>query len=305
MIDAVLIWISTNTPELALSNLTDIYETVSRETGEVIHKGMLKNLRVKVTGGGVSINGSLPKFHIGNNYLTLTRDGVEEAIEELSDLLSLPIGQAKVFRLEVGTNLVMDNPLIQYFRMLGSSGRYHRIELKHGVLYKNSLRGLLFYDKKADMKRHKEQIPESLSGKYLLRYERKLNRRLAKQCHRQEVPTSLLYEEGFFSELIDGWEADYFAIDKAKRLVLESADILKSSKQFDRTLAANDIRALGQDKVLAWLDDHKTALSKVQRSRMRQHIRTLFRAKTLSETADDILELDAKIRQAAQFYREM
>src|ERR1044072_5055618 len=129
MIDAVQMWISTNTPEIVLSNLNDRCETVSHETGEVVNKGLLKKLRVKVTGGGVSINGSLAKFHFGNNYKTLTRSDTERAIAELSDQLNLPIGQAKVFRLEVGTNLIMEKPINQYWRMLGSAGRYERLEL--------------------------------------------------------------------------------------------------------------------------------------------------------------------------------
>ena len=104
--------------------------------------------------------------------------------------------------------------------------------------------------------------------------------------------------------MVDGWEADYFSIDKAKQLVLESADILKSSKQFDQTFAANNIRTLREDKVLALLDAHKADLTKIQHSRRRRHIRKISSAKTLSETEAGIIELDIKIRQAAQFYRE-
>jgi hypothetical protein len=305
MIDAVQMWISTNTPELALSNLSDIRETVSQETGEVVNRGMLKNLRVKVTGGGVSIDGSLPKFYLGNNYLTLTRQGVEQAIEELSGQLSLPLVQAKLYRLEYGTNFIMKQPVKPYFRLLASSGRFERVEYKYGLQFKTTHRVLSFYNKERDMRRRRESIPENLIGKPLLRYERKLNGRLSHHFGGQEILLRNLCEADFFVELVNGWERDYFSINKLRRLTLPGTEDLRSTKRFDRALAAYATLTVGEGELLAIVDDHKEALGKQQASRLRCHIRDLVGAKTLSETEDDIIELDTKIRQAAQFYREM
>jgi hypothetical protein len=303
MIDSVCLWIESSSTERAINNLSNVKEIADCSTGEILHTGYLKNLRVRATGCGASVIGSLAKFHLGNNYQTLTRQTTEEAIQELSDALSLPVERARVYRLEVGSCLVMRRPVGQYWSFLGSSGRYERVEYKHGLLYKNSRRALTFYDKAKDLKRHKEPIPEIINGRNLLRYEVKLNKRVADQLGKREVLAGSLYEEDFYIKLLGRWEAEYFLINKINRPRLVSVELMKSVQQFNRYLAVVGLRALGEQEVLAMLEQCKESLSKLQRSRLRDRIRELTNAKNLTEADESILELDSKIKQAAQFYR--
>lgn len=304
MIDTVRLKLVCDETDLLVNSLTDPKEIVNRTTGEIKYEGKSKNLVVLVDGSKISISGSLAKHHLGSNYQTLTRETTKRAIEELSDHLLLPIEQAKVFRIDVGVNLLMDNPILEYCRLLYSAGRYHRREQKYGLLYSNSLRALAFYDKNQDLKRCRESIPKDLKGKHLLRYERRVYRRLAKQFGRKEITANLLYDENFFNELIDGWESEYFSIGKAKHLELGSVEIMKSTKQFDRTLAAHAIQIEGEGKFLAMIDDQKGELTKTHRSRMKSHIRNLASTKTLEETEQSIFELNEKVREAAELFRQ-
>jgi hypothetical protein len=303
MIDSVCLWIESSSTEKAINNLSNVKEIADCSTGEIIHTGYLKNLRVKATVNGVSTNGSLAKFHMGNNYQSLTRQTTEGAIQELSDALSLSVERARVYRLEIGSCLEMRRSVGQYWRFLGSSGRYERVEYKGGLLYKNSKRALTFYDKAKDLKRHREPIPEIINGRNLLRYEVKLNKRVAEQLGKKEVLAGSLYDEDFYIKLLDRWEAEYFLINKINRPRAVSVELLKSVKQFDRLLAIVGLRTLGEQEVLATIEQWKDSLSKLQCSRLRSHIIDLTKAKNLTEPDEGILELDSKIKQAVQCYR--
>src|SRR5690625_930228 len=80
-------------------------DTTAHEKQDQIHySGSLNNLRVYVSERGVSIQGSLSKYHLSDNMQTLRRQDTEQAIQRLSDDLHLPIKEAQVSRVDFAHN---------------------------------------------------------------------------------------------------------------------------------------------------------------------------------------------------------
>src|SRR5690625_7853433 len=59
--------------------------TAHEKGNELYYSGALNNLRVYVSERGVSIQGSLSKYHLSDNMQTLRRQDTEQAIQRLSD----------------------------------------------------------------------------------------------------------------------------------------------------------------------------------------------------------------------------
>jgi len=85
------------------------------ESGRVV-SGILGDInsnhfKVTVSSRGVNIkDGSLCKFHLGDNFKTLSRSETQKAIEQLSDTLHLPIEKACVSRIDIAQNFIVQNP---------------------------------------------------------------------------------------------------------------------------------------------------------------------------------------------------
>jgi hypothetical protein len=80
--------------------------------GETVIAGKLGNFAVTVGQGVVNIkNGSLCKWHLGDNFQTLGRSDAKRAIEKLSDTLHLPVNKATVARLDIAQNFIVRQPV--------------------------------------------------------------------------------------------------------------------------------------------------------------------------------------------------
>lgn len=101
-------------------------DMVYPDTGEVRTFGNYKNLRVKLNGNNTSITGSLAKYYFGDNLQQLTRKDTERAIEKISDYLQLPVSEANIFRLDIGANFILDEPLYNYYTCLGNLSRFKK-----------------------------------------------------------------------------------------------------------------------------------------------------------------------------------
>ncbi|MEG1800526.1 MAG: phage/plasmid replication protein, partial [Oscillospiraceae bacterium] len=88
--------------------------------GGTVISGDLNGYKISVSERGVNIkDGSLCKYHLGDNFQTLGRGDTERAIERLSDTLHLPVSEAKVTRLDVAQNFIMNHPPMVYMNHLG------------------------------------------------------------------------------------------------------------------------------------------------------------------------------------------
>jgi len=304
MFDTVTIFLE-QTPAAAVSNsLSEIQEITNTNTGETFFSGNLKNLKVKVKSNGVSLFGSLAKFHLGNNLETLTRKDTEQAIEELSDTLSLPMHKGKVYRFDVAQNFVLANPLYEYLSQFGDARYFKKSELKNkkSLLYTNSKRAMSFYDKLAELKKQRESIPAMFQHRNVLRYEIQFRHKIAAQFHQQSITAAQLFDESFYISAVNQWHSNYFSIHKKKQVKFQ-INTIKDVRKFKDQLALGHIQTIGEQEIISMIEQSKNELSKMQYQRLKQKVREITNSKALTESSEVIAELDTKVNQVAMYYR--
>ena len=306
MIDTVTLWLETR-DALGVKFLGDAREQVSLETGEVRVFGNYKNLRVHCNSSGISLKGSLSKYELGDNLQRLTRGKVQMAIERLCDVTSLNWKRAKVYRLDVGTCLVVKQPCSTYLRGLGELPRYQRSEQgENGLLYTSSTKALSFYDKIKEVRRKQERLPSVFEGLNILRYELQCRQRLQDVFKVPEILAETLYNETFYIQALSLWRDSYFAIHKQGKLKFNPKMLVGLNvKKLESSLAAIALRELGEREVLAMIQAARKGgyLTKIQAKRLRAKVRELATLPAIIEPSEAMLELDAKVKQAVQFYR--
>jgi hypothetical protein len=292
---------------LGVKFLGDAREQVSLETGEVSVFGNYKNLRVHCNSSGISLKGSLSKYELGDNLQRLTRGKVQMAIERLCDETLLNWKRAKVYRLDVGTCLVLKQPCSNYLRGLGELPRYQRCEQgENGLLYTTSTKVLSFYDKIKEVRRKQERLPSVFEGLNILRYELQCRQRLQDVFKVPEILAETLYNETFYIQALSLWRDSYFAIHKQGKLKFNPKMLVGLNvKKLESSLAAIALKELGEREVLAMIQAARKGglLTKIQAKRLRAKVRELATLPAIIEPSEAMLELDAKVKQAVQFYR--
>ena len=209
------------------TNITNHLEKAKVETdqttGETRTKGTMNGLSIGVLGGGVFVEGSLPKYHYGSNIYPLDREGTKECIEMISDTLGIEMSGADVVGIEFGTTFMMQYKVSAYLAKLGEMSRLQRYNFNADTLYykgsgKVQPRVYTFYDKLADCKAKHLPYPIDFEDKNLLRYEMRLKGRLAYQLGVPEVKASTLYDRQFYRELVRRYQDSYFSISKINEL---------------------------------------------------------------------------------------
>ena len=209
------------------TNITNHLEKAKVETdqttGETRTKGTMNGLSIGVLGGGVFVEGSLPKYHYGSNIYPLDREGTKECIEMIGDTLGINMSGADVVGIEFGTTFMMQYKVSAYLAKLGEMSRLQRYNFNADTLYykgsgKVQPRVYTFYDKLADCKAKHLPYPIDFEDKNLLRYEMRLKGRLAYQLGVSEVKASTLYDRQFYRELVRRYQDSYFSISKINEL---------------------------------------------------------------------------------------
>jgi hypothetical protein len=306
MVDTVTLWFETK-DALGVKFLGDAREQVSLETGEVSVFGNYKNFRVHCNSSGISIKGSLSKYELGDNLQRLTRGKVQMAIERLCDETLLNWKRAKVYRLDVGTCLVLKQPCSTYLRELGELPRYRRCEQgESSLLYVTSTKALSFYDKVREVRRKQERLPSAFEGLNVLRYEIQFRNRLKDVFKLPEILAETLYNETFYIRALSLWRDSYFAIKKQGKLKFNPKMLVGLNvKKLESSLAAIALKELGEREVLAMIQAARRGglLTKIQAKRLRAKVRELATLPAIIEPSEAMLELDSKVKQSIQFYR--
>ena len=306
MVDTVTLWLETK-DALKVKFLDNAREQVSLETGEVSVFGNHKNFRVHCNSFGISVKGSLSKYELGDNLQRLTRGKLQMAIERLCDETLLNWKRAKVYRLDVGTCLVVKQPCSTYLRGLGELPRYQRSEQgENGLLYTSSTKALSFYDKIKEVRRKQERLPSAFEGLNVLRYELQCRQRLQDVFKVPEILAETLYNETFYIQALSLWRDSYFAIHKQGKLKFNPKMLVGLNvKKLESSLAAIALKELGEREVLAMIQAARKGglLTKIQAKRLRAKVRELATLPAIIEPSEAMLELDAKVKQAVQFYR--
>lgn len=310
MFDTIHSWLNASggggkfVPSL-MDMLSNVKET-TKESDISYLTGDLGNLRVVYSNLGLSVKGSFSKWFLGDNIQTLTRGDMQRAVEKLSDVLHLPMEKAKVGRIDLAKNLLMDFDPSIYYPYLGEALHYQRLVQPKSIYYSNTLRTKLFYDKIAECKSKGLAVPQILSNDNILRYELRFNQRLSNQFNCAEILLETLHDEGFYMAILDRWQAEYATIKKINNVQKLDYSMIKGKKQLQQQAILFYIE--GRGGLLKVLEETEEAQKKGELTRkqafdLKSEYREASRSVLFTSKSDLISELDKKINSAIRHYR--
>ncbi len=315
MYDKVRLWVDRGDVGDQYSNiallLDEAKEQTSLTTGEVSVFGSLKNLKVSLYVGGLSIVGSLPKYLYGHNIAPLSRESTQEAFEEIADALHISLRNSKITMLEFGCNFLMKHKVEKYLERLGDMPRLQRYSFSRDTLYykyrgKQQPRTYIYYDKIADAKIKQMPIPDGLQNANILRVESRYKGRLPHQLRVAEVSASTLSDFQFYAMLMKRLQDSYYSIGKLRK---ENSNIMAGIKSvgdaFD-FFVGKLIAQTGQSQdtingFLEELKDAKTFKDRVSYTRLKQRIERAALKTTIAKGDELITELDDMFQNAGAY----
>ena len=307
MLDTVYLELDRPPPFGAMHALAGLREHFDPNAGAISYSGKLENLRIRLTSSSVDVLGSLCTYALGSNALQNTRRDVEDALVKMSDALHMPMSEARVYRCDVAANLYMQRPVSEYLAACGEAERYTKNAYgRSGICYALKSRALNLYDKVKERQDKKQPVPSCLEGRHVLRYEVQLKNRVKTQTG-QAVYGADLYELAFYLRLVARWRREYHRIRKKRQLVLVKP---ASWKAYQQHLALAGIEAHGGlEAALGELEDARArgVYKGKDRNyfRVRDGLRRLAKSERLTDEAEVVQELDAKIEAFARHARQV
>lgn len=268
--------------------------------------GNLVNLDVRVTDKHCTIRGSLSRFYHGSNLYILSRQETKAAIEQISALLGLDISYAKLTRIDVASNLIMDHPVSSYLKLLQSIPRYKKsligLPESPSLYFSTTQRKLLFYDKIHELRSKRVSVPAEFREANLLRYELRFNRHLPRQFSGKRVTCAMLYDERFYQKLVSRWLQEYKKIRKARKPKVGHRDIT-DCRVLNSYLATIGLEKVGADTMLDDLSIRRSSghIGKTQHSRLKSKISALRSNEAHTVEHELARELDEKMQAAADY----
>lgn len=304
MYDKVKLWIDRAMVGEQYPSIADYLENARQETdletGEVKTFGYLDGLRVSVFVGGVSVVGSLAKFLFDSNVYPLDRHTTARAVEKISEQLHFDISEAIVTGVEFGTGFLMRHNVQDYLCKLGDMPRLQRYHFSPSALYfkgtgKQQPKVFAFYDKIADATAKGMPYPDNMKGANLLRYEMRLNGRLAQQIKWPKVTASTLSEPAFCRRMAELYKNYYFSVSKQNQLKQNAMSEIKTVSDAFNLFVARLIGQTNQSEIGGFLDELKEASVFPDRknySRLKKKIQEVATKGDITTTSDLIKELD-------------
>lgn len=273
------------------------------QIGENYIIGNLSGLKIRLCFDCLTVEGSLAKFHFGNNIETLNIHTTKEAIDNISDLLGIDMHQSKVISFEFGTNFQIKHDVSVYLQLLGEFPRLKRSDISNESLYymgrgkgKRKPKTICFYNKTAEIKtRHNN----AKVANNLLRYEIRFNGGLRNRFG-VEVLASTLYEVEFYTKLVQLYHDYYFSINKIKSFMGENAKVTDLFDMFVSSLMKGDTK--DKRRVIdCFISSVATKLKhRSDVTRLKKRLYKLIDKTTLLANDDLIAELDEAIERATR-----
>ncbi|MDX2471111.1 MAG: hypothetical protein QNL04_11105 [SAR324 cluster bacterium] len=212
-------------------------------------RGKHHNFHISASQTSISARGSLSRYYLGSNFLQLTKETTQMAIERLSDELGFDFREANISRLDIAGNLFMEMPFPYYKNCLGELSGATRGPILgkkgHSLYYSNSFKKLLFYDKGAEMKTKKGTQPLEISNRQILRYELSLHKNPRSYFKLNSLKAKDLYKPSVLMKQTDSWKSEYMKIKKDHGLIIDPNFEIKTKKDLESFLEMAGIQALG------------------------------------------------------------
>lgn len=309
MYDTLNIWLPAQSiaQVSSLNNIPYLFSNLTEHTkaDSTFFSGQFDGLKASVSNSGLSLKGSLCKYYLNDNIKTLTRQDTQRAFEKLADTLHLPMSEAVISRIDLAQSFIVNYPTELYYPYLGESNYFKRLIQPQSLYYNNGLRVKLFYNKVAEAKKKRVLLPEIWQDKNVLRYELRYVSRLPQQFNTSKVIAKTLFEEQFYINLIDRWQAEYEAINKLNYSSI-NYNKMNKPKDFINQMAAMYINTIGQSEALKLVEQMKASNCfehKEYYSRVKQDIKKLSKSYEPDNKNELIAELSKKIKQVKQHYR--
>ena len=283
-----------------VSVIPDATEHTSLSTGEVYYTGMLRGLRCKIHPSHAIVEGSIAKF---------AQEDVR-AIKELCELLHGEPDDSQVWRVDVGTSLLLSEPAWNTIALLGERPRFFRSLRTHGVTYIQAQHQHKGYDKVREILRELNRgkidpsaLPEEWRAMNALRMETSMFRNIKGQLELRTgdgrcLSLADLCDVEIYTRIVQLWEADYFAIQKRGIVTMNGKPAFSGVRGMEQYLAWKSLLAPGEEaKVLAAIC---ATPDKKVRQRLRAKIRALNSLPAYTEESPLIEELNKKVREAAE-----
>lgn len=314
MIDTVNLWLSREAvehtgggflKEVSPYLLGDVKERAFK--GCPFLSGRLGNLNVAVSDRYVRVgDGSMCKYHLGDNLKVMRRQDMQDCIERLSDTLHVPLSKASVTRLDWAENLVMKKPIGEYLDHLGTPARGWRNRYSETSLYYHGMNGktFCFYDKIAEM--GGETVETAWQGKNVLRLEQRYTKHLARFLCVDKVTAKDLYEQTFYARYTKEWANDFLKIPWVNDIKIDITK-MKSKKDLQRMGILSLCKECGgQNVLLASFKERqdKGELTRKQAFDLRQEINEACKVGDgFTEVSEEMEELQRKVKEVARYSR--
>lgn len=287
--------------------LKNAKETLKQETGELFFTGSILGMSASISNAGISLKGSICKSYLGDNFKILTRQDTQRAIEQLEDILILPINKADVRRIDFGQNFIVSQNPNLFYPFLGECHHYKRLTQPKSLYYQNGMRTKLFYNKVAEGKAKGQIIPPIWANKHILRYELRYTSRLPQQFNTSQIQALNLYKDVFCIDMCKRYVKEYENINK-NNSILDKMNIkqIETPKDFITQMALLQIKEVGIQKTLETIEQLKAQNQfkhKEYYSRLKADIKKLCKNEVLTEGSTLIAELDKKVKQVAEYCR--
>jgi len=269
--------------------------------GSEVITGNWKNFRIKkLPDETVILSGSLAKFLNGENAVPLSRKSVALALDTFTNDTGFDLKRSRLIQAEVGTTLPVSHSPNMYLQLFGYIPRFNR--RTHGtgrletVEYCTTSRQFIVYDKRAEMKKHRMQMPTVFGSAHALRLELKYQKGVSKIFKRALAPYDLA-DSAVYQGLITNWQDFYFKIPKGRKAVLNTTGLL-TSKDFFSALNVLALEHNGQERIYNMVSELQAErkITNENAKRIRDGLRGLSFDKGLPD--DITAELDNLVRYA-------
>ena len=289
-----------------LLKIPDLMTTIHKIDDTVTYKGHIGgNYRIVLNEKGVKLYGSLPKYFNSHNFDSLNITDTKRAIEKLSDDLLLPVAKSKVSRLDIiPQNIITTYQPQNYYPYFTTSKYFQKIVHQKSIEYRNHKKSKILYDKTAQAKSKRENIPTHWTNKNLLRYELRLMNRLPTQFNMQEVKASDLYSEKFQILCLNKWHEEFKSINTLNT-ISNNMDNIKNPSDVMQYIAFMGLSSMGYENALKFVDflkEKETMSNKEAYSRTKAKIKQLAKSKNITEQSELITELNVKVDEIKKNY---
>jgi len=283
------------------TTLTSLNKVSSRKyhnTGITATQATYRDCFFSLTENYLTVTVSLPKFLYGTNQFNFTRIEAGEALLELQDIIGINIMNAKVSRIDVAQNILVDQPVETYFKILCSKDKMKRWMISHESLYfttKGKGMELNFYNKTAQLRDTGQIIQSENLNKHVMRYELRLKTKLARRLKRVSVTCGDLVDADFYNGLLNLWHREYQSI--VKLTYAPATNYGENLTEFKDYLMTAGIEKLGASAVYDIVDSHTAfKLAPKLKYNIRKMLKALITRQKYSVAADAVIELDQKMQ---------